>query len=87
MAVERRLEEALDDEELSHMLGGEVALLFGQVLVANVEGARWCVWPNGHPVVRVGRTELDVTEIADAYICRHGEPPTAVVDRYRFAGA
>ncbi|MCJ0907341.1 DUF6278 family protein [Rhodococcus sp. ARC_M6] len=86
VAVERRLDEALDDEELGHMLGGEVALLLGQVLVANVDGARWVVWPNGHPVVGVGRTDLDVTEIADAYIYRQGEPPSAVVDRYCSAG-
>ncbi|MCB8914072.1 MULTISPECIES: DUF6278 family protein [Rhodococcus] len=72
VAVQRRREEALADEELGHMLGGEMALLLGQVLIASIDGAHWHVWPNGHPVVRIGRTDLDVTEIADAYLCRQG---------------
>nr|AIU93675.1 hypothetical protein LRS1606.241 [Rhodococcus sp. NS1] len=86
VAVQRRREEALADEEFGHMLGGEVALLLGQVLIASVVGAHWHVWPNGHPVLRIGRTDLDVTEIADAYLCRQGPPPSAIVDRYRGAG-
>lgn len=85
VAVERRREEALADEELGHMMGGELALLLGQVLIAGIDGAHWHVWPNGHPVVRVGRTDLDVTEIADAYLCHQGPSPSTIVDRYRRA--
>lgn len=82
-AIERRLDEAQNDEELGHMLGSEIALLLGQVLIANVDGARWTVWPNGHPVIRIGHTDLDVTEISDAYLHRHGNPPTTIVDKYQ----
>lgn len=82
-ALERRLPEALADEEFGPMVGGEAALLLGQVLTATVDGARWIVWPNGHPVVRVGTVEVDVTEVARDYIRQHGEPLTEVVDRYQ----
>ncbi|QDQ98708.1 DUF6278 family protein [Tomitella fengzijianii] len=82
-AVERRLPEALADPELGPMVENEAALLLGAVLVTAVDGARWIVWPNGHPVVRIGHTELDVSAIAHDYVCRQGEPLTAVVDRYR----
>jgi Family of unknown function (DUF6278) len=42
----------------------DAAVYLGSVLVGNVEGATWTVWPNGHPVVRVpGHGEVDVTDI------------------------
>ncbi len=82
-AIERRLDEAQADEQLSHMLGSEIALLLGQVLIATIDGARWAVWPNGHPVIRISRTDLDVTEISDAYLHQHGNPPTTIVDHYQ----
>ncbi|MBN4927290.1 hypothetical protein IEU95_10630 [Hoyosella rhizosphaerae] len=82
-AIERRLPEAIADEELGHMLSGEIGLLLGNALVANADGAQWKVWQNGHPVVQVGRTDLDATAIADRYVEHHGESPTHVVNRYR----
>nr|WP_260153034.1 DUF6278 family protein [Hoyosella altamirensis] len=72
------------DEHLGPMLGTEIALLLGQVLIATIDGARWTVWPNEHPVIRIGHTDLDVTEISDTYLYRHGEAPTTIVNQYRF---
>lgn len=43
----------------------EAGLFLGSVIVATVPGARWRLWPNGHPVVCLasGR-DLDVTVAA-----------------------
>jgi hypothetical protein len=44
----------------------DAGVYLGTVLVDNVEGATWTVWPNGHPVVRVpGHGDVDVTDISD----------------------
>ena len=32
---------------------GEAGLFLGSVIIATVPGARWRLWPNGHPVVRL----------------------------------
>jgi len=42
----------------------EVGLFLGSVIVATVAGARWRLWPNGHPVVHLssGR-DLDVAVV------------------------
>jgi hypothetical protein len=32
-------------------LGNDVGIYLGNVIVRNVTGARWKVWPNGHPVI------------------------------------
>ncbi len=62
-AVEARL----DDWQASEMgprLNNEVGLYLGAVIVAHVPGARWVVWPNGHPVVRLASgKEVDTTAI------------------------
>jgi hypothetical protein len=51
---------------IGHELGNELGLYLGTVIVKNVEGARWCVWPNGHPIVRlVSGQDLDVTALVD----------------------
>jgi hypothetical protein len=51
----------------------EVGTYLGQVIVVHVEGSRWILWPNGHPVVRLpsGR-ELDVTAMANERISHAG---------------
>jgi hypothetical protein len=54
-------------------LGNEVGTYLGNVIVMNVAGTRWRVWPNGHPVVALesGR-ELDVTALVSDRILRSG---------------
>ncbi len=54
-------------------LGTEVGLYLGTVLVGSVDGARWHVWPNGHPVVLLdsGR-EFDVTALVSDRLDRNG---------------
>src|ERR1700685_3632231 len=34
-------------------LSNEVGKYVGSVFVMHVEGTRWDVWPNGHPVIRL----------------------------------
>ncbi|GAB2918563.1 DUF6278 family protein [Streptomyces heilongjiangensis] len=52
-----------DDEETAAWLGNDAGLYLGTVVVRTVAGARWEIWPNGRPVVRLasGR-EIDVVE-------------------------
>ena len=51
------------DKLIKERLAG---LFLGSVIVATVAGARWRLWPNGHPVVRLasGR-DLDVDTMAN----------------------
>jgi uncharacterized protein DUF6278 len=47
-------------------LSNEVGIYLGTVVIANVKGSRWRVWPNGHPVIRLNSgKELDVTRMVD----------------------
>ncbi|MFD9108022.1 DUF6278 family protein [Streptomyces bottropensis] len=50
-----------DDEETAAWLGNDAGLYLGTVVVRTVPGARWEIWRNGQPVVRLasGR-EIDV---------------------------
>ncbi|WP_371575342.1 DUF6278 family protein [Streptomyces sp. NBC_01314] len=52
-----------DDEETVAWLGNDAGLYLGTVVVRTVPGARWEIWPDGQPVVRLmsGR-EIDVVE-------------------------
>ena len=58
-------------------LAGEAGLFLGTVIIASVPGARWQVWPNGHPVVSLssGR-DLDVVAMAHDRV-NEGAPPLA----------
>jgi hypothetical protein len=53
--------------------GTDVGLILGTVLVRNLPGARWIVWPNGHPVVRLasGR-EVDVIDAGRRRVSARG---------------
>ncbi|MDW8804471.1 DUF6278 family protein [Streptomyces scabiei] len=57
-----------DDEERAAWLGNDAGLYLGTVIVRTVPGARWEIWPNGQPVVRLasGR-EIDVVEAGQAW--------------------
>ena len=58
-------------------LGNEVGLLLGAVMVENVPGASWVVWPNGHPVVRLA-TGRDVDVVAEVGLRLAGSGPGLV---------
>ncbi len=71
-------------------LGPDAGLFLGTVLLATVPAARWRLWPNGHPVIRLpsGR-DLDVVamasdrvtkgapQLADIYAAAAGPPGAA----------
>jgi hypothetical protein len=64
--------EVLDDEagEQDHdaltALASDAGLFLGTVIINNAAGARWRVWPNGHPVVLTASGyELDVVAVAN----------------------
>ena len=47
-------------------LSNEVGIYLGTVVIANVLGSCWRVWPNGHPVIRLNSGKvLDVTRMVD----------------------
>ncbi|WP_431945019.1 DUF6278 family protein [Actinacidiphila sp. bgisy167] len=52
-----------DDPDEQSWLGNDAGLYLGTVVVRNVPGASWQIWPNGRPVILLacGR-ELDVVE-------------------------
>ena len=51
--VDRAIDGWKEQPEIGPKLGNTVGLFLGSVLVRHVDGARWHVWPNGHPVVRL----------------------------------
>jgi hypothetical protein len=54
-------------------LGNEVGIYLGNVIVKNVAGCRWRVWPNGHPVIALASgLELDVTAKVSDRILQSG---------------
>jgi hypothetical protein len=59
------ISEQLHDVVASALVG-EVGLFLGSVIINSAAGARWRVWPNGHPVIvtAAGR-ELDVVALAN----------------------
>lgn len=59
--------EPRDTSHLDHDAG----CYLGTVLVTNLPGARWHVWPNGHPVVRLA-SGRDVDVVAET-TARRGE--------------
>ena len=65
-ALDGALNEWAADPVIGHKLGNKVGLYLGNAIVKSVEGARWSVWPNGHPVVRlISGRDLDVTALVD----------------------
>jgi Family of unknown function (DUF6278) len=54
-------------------LGPDAGLFLGTVLLATVPAARWRLWPNGHPLIRLpsGR-DLDVVAMASDRVTKGG---------------
>jgi len=51
----------------------EAGIYLGNVILKNVPGARWRVWPNGHPVIALASDrELDVTALVSDRLMRSG---------------
>jgi hypothetical protein len=73
-AIEGLLDHWYADPTIGHKLSNEVGVFLGTVIVKNVPGARWTVWPNGHPVIRLasGR-EMDVTALVDQRLNGNGQ--------------
>lgn len=73
--LNQRLDEWYSDETHFEQvnLPVEVGMYLGHVIVTHVEGSRWIIWPNGHPVVRLhtGR-ELDVTAMVSSRLDQEG---------------
>jgi Family of unknown function (DUF6278) len=63
------LDEALDrfaDQQTTSGIANEAGGYLGTVLVRHDDRARWKVWPNGHPVVRMpSGNDLDVVAIVN----------------------
>jgi hypothetical protein len=53
VALDQLLPRWRDDPETLPWLGNDAGLYLGSVIVSTVRGARWHVWPGGHPVVRL----------------------------------
>jgi uncharacterized protein DUF6278 len=73
--LDQRLDEWYSDQTHFEQvnLPVEVGMYLGHVIVTHVEGSRWIMWPNGHPVVRLrtGR-ELDVTAMVSSRLDHNG---------------
>ena len=67
LSVLDRLLDAWNAEpQIRSVLVNEVGCYVGTVIAKHVPGARWRVWPNGHPVVQLpAGGDLDVIAQAD----------------------
>ena len=64
---EHLLEWSADASHHEHVdLGNDVGIHLGNVIITNVAGSKWKVWPNGHPViVLASASELDVIALVN----------------------
>lgn len=54
-------------------LGNGAGIYLGNVIVMNVVGCQWRVWPNGHPIIRLeSGQDLDVIAMAGERLMRSG---------------
>jgi hypothetical protein len=64
-AIDRVIEEHGRHTRMS-AVGNQAGLFLGTVIISTVPGARWRLWPNGHPVVRLSSgLDLDVVAMAN----------------------
>jgi hypothetical protein len=72
--VDAMIDRWLDDPTIAPGLTNEVGIFLGDVIFHEISNARWHVWPNGHPVIRLGNgRELDVTALTRERV-RKGRP-------------
>ena len=74
-ALDEHLDEwSADPTHHEHVdLGNEVGIYLGNVIVKNVVGAQWKLWPNGHPVISLASArEMDVIAMVSARLMNSG---------------
>ncbi len=80
--VDAMVETWRDDPSVAPGLTNDVGIFLGDVMVHEISGARWHVWPNGHPVIRLADgKEIDVTAQTSTRV-RKGRPHlNAILDQ------
>jgi Family of unknown function (DUF6278) len=76
------LDQAIDEwhhDGQTATLANEAGLFLGTVIIASIPGARWQLWPNGHPVLRLasGR-EVDAVALGGDRVSKGGPRLTRV---------
>ena len=67
------LDEWASDPNIGPQLANEVGVYLGNMIVGHVDGARWTVRPNGHPVVGLTTgLQVDVTDLVSQRLRRGG---------------
>jgi hypothetical protein len=81
-AVDVLMDTRRDAPALTANLANKVGLFLGTVLIHEISGAGWHIWPNGHPVIRLTTgKDFDVTALTETRV-RTGHPHlTAVLDQ------
>jgi Family of unknown function (DUF6278) len=84
----RLLDGHLDEWRLDSFIGprltNEAGNFLGSVIVAEVAGARWIAWPNGHPVVRLSSDrDVDVIALAGQQVTSHQAGLLDILERAR----
>jgi hypothetical protein len=71
------LDQAIDERPIGEfdepwaLAEDEIGLFLGTVIIASLAGARWRLWPNGHPVIRLPSCrDLDVVAMASARVSK-----------------
>lgn len=73
--VNSLIEEWLEDPTVAPGLINEVGVFLGDVLLHEIADARWWIWPNGHPVIRL-RSGPEIDVIAQTAVrVQKGRPP------------
>jgi len=63
-------------------LGNEVGMYVGSAILQNVAGARWRIWPNGHPVIALESGEdCDVIALVNERIMRSTPSLASIFER------
>ena len=66
-------------------LSNEVGAYLGNVIVKHIDGSKWKVWPNGHPVIQLrSGTDLDVTAMANERINHSGSSLESIYSMSQF---
>jgi hypothetical protein len=82
--LDQAIDEWRNDTETA-ALANEAGLYLGTVIIASAVGARWRVWPNGHPVVRLASGhDVDVVAVGGDRV-RQGAP--RLIDAFTDAAA
>lgn len=85
-SVDAMVDRWRDDPTIAPALSNDVGVFLGDVLLHEIRGSRWHVWPNGHPVVRLeGGREIDVTARTESRVRKSQPHLSAILDGARAA--